>query len=104
MSGLNEVKEFEWDQGNLNKSYRKHGITPKESEEIFLDENLRVVPDLKHQQKEPRYAAIGKTMEQKILFVVFTLRSQKIRVISARKAHRKERRIYGEKIEKNTKI
>ena len=97
------IHEFEWDQGNLNKSYLKHGITPKESEEIFLDENLRVVPDVKHQQDEPRFVALGKTLAGDTLFVVFTLRGHKVRVISARRMNRKERRVY-EKIKKNPQV
>lgn len=97
-------REFEWDKGNLDKSYQKHAITPRESEEIFLDENLRVVPDIKHQEKEPRFAALGKTLEAKVLSVIFTMRGEKIRVISARPANRKERSIYEEKVKKNPKI
>lgn len=101
MSDPSQSHEFEWDRGNLDKSYQKHGITPNESEEIFLDENLQVAPDVRHAQSEPRFAAFGKTTGGKLLFVIFTLRGHKIRVISARPANRKERRIYEEKAEKN---
>ena len=104
MEDRERLTEFEWDQGNLDRNYRKHGITPRESEEIFFDENLRVVPDMKHQQEEQRFVAIGKTFEGRVLFVVFTPRSHKVRVISARRANRKERRIYEEKIKKNSQV
>lgn len=96
------IKEFEWDKGNIDKSYEKHGITPKESEEIFLDENLKVTRDIRHSQREKRFIGLGKTFEKKILFVVFSIRKNKIRIISARKANKKERRKYGQKIKKNS--
>lgn len=102
MLDLGKVQSFEWDKGNLDKSYAKHGITPNEAEEIFLDENLGVVKDIKHSQKEDRFIAIGKSFENKILFVVFTLRKNIIRIISARMANKKERRKYYEKIKKNS--
>lgn len=88
---------FDWDRGNLDKSYEKHGIAPNEAEEIFLDENILISSDKKHSSSEIRLRAIGKTAER-TLFVVFTKRSNKIRIISARLANRKEKDIY----EKNT--
>ena len=101
---LGKFKRFEWDKWNLDKSYQKHGITPKESEEIFLDENLKVSRDVEHSQIEKRFIALGKTFENKILFVAFTPRGNKIRIISARKANLKERRKYEQKTKKTTKI
>ncbi len=84
------IVEFEWDKGNLDKSYQKHGVTPKEAEEVFLDEESFVIPDVKHSQKEPRYILLGKTFEKKKLFIVFTIRKEKIRIISCRQMHKKE--------------
>jgi len=96
-----KIKYFEWDRGNIDKSYQKHGISPKQSEEIFLDKELKILKDIGHSQKEARYIALGKTFEKKILFVVFVIRKNKIRIISARKANKKERRKYESKIKKN---
>lgn len=105
MVGIKQPTEFEWDRGNVDKSYKKHGITPNETEEVFLDERLLVVPDIGHTQCEQRLIAIGKTFSERILFCVFTMRGQKIRVISVRRANKKERSLYEAKdIEKNTKI
>lgn len=95
------IYEFEWDKGNIDKSFAKHGITPNEAEEIFLDEDLKVIRDIKHSQKEERYIAVGKNSKEVILSVVFTFRRQKIRIISARIANKKERSLY-EKTKKNT--
>src|SRR3989338_5967747 len=102
MADQNKIHEFEWDHGNIDKSFKKHGITPKESEEIFLDENLRVATDVKHAQKESRYIAFGKTFTGRTLFSVFTTKEDKIRIISARLANRKERKIYEKTIKENT--
>lgn len=98
-----KILEFEWDKGNVVKNFQKHGISPNEAESIFLDENLGVEKDVNHSEIEPRFIAFGKTIQDKILFVVFTLRGQKIRIISARVANKKERKLY-EKAKKNTKI
>jgi len=98
MFDLSQISGFEWDKGNINKSFKKHGITPNQSEEIFLDENLKVIRDIKHSQKEKRFIAIGKTFKNIILFIVFTIRKNKIRIISARKANKKERKKYEKAI------
>lgn len=104
MLDLRKIRGFEWDKGNVEKNYEKHGITPKEAEKVFLDDNLQVEPDVEHQEIEERFVAIGKIQENKVLFVVFTIRKDKVRVISARIADKKERRIYDKEIKKNTKI
>lgn len=101
MVDLTKITGFEWDKGNIDKSYQKHGITPNEAEEVFLDKNVGIEKDIKHQEKEARYIAIGMTLNEKLLFVVFTMRDSMIRVVSARKASKKERRLY-EKVKKNS--
>jgi uncharacterized protein len=93
---------FEWDRGNIDKNYQKHGIAQKEAEEIFLDENLGVLPDIDHSQNENRLIALGKTVSGKVLFAIFTVRSEKIRIISVRIANQKERRVYEKNTQKNT--
>ena len=85
-----KVIEFEWDKWNLDKSYFKHGVTPKETEEVFIDEGSVIVPDAKHSQDEKRFIIVGKTSDKINLFIAFVLRDKKVRVISARKMHRKE--------------
>jgi len=88
------VTGFQWDKGNLDKSYAKHGITPQEAEEIFLDENLLILEDVKHSQNEERFTAIGKTTSAKLLFAAYTSRKEGLRIISIRKANKKEKQIY----------
>lgn len=103
MQVKSKIVRFEWDKGNLDKSYLKHGVLPKETEEVFVDDNSVVLPDVKHSQREDRFIIIGKSLSKINLFIVFTFRRNKIRVISARKMHKKEVEQY-EKIKKNTKI
>ncbi|MCL5797667.1 MAG: BrnT family toxin [Patescibacteria group bacterium] len=94
MLDLSKYKSFEWDKGNFDKSYHKHGISPNESEEIFLDEELKILKDIRHSQKEERFIALGTVFSGKKLFVVFTLRGEKIRIISVRPMNKKERENY----------
>jgi|SRR3989344_7706587 len=94
---------FEWDKGNLDKSRRKHGVTPEEAESVFFDADGCIRPDERHSEKEERQVILGKSDRQRILFVTFTIRNGKIRIISARRMHRKEVEKY-ETIKKDTKI
>lgn len=94
MFDLGSYKKFEWDKGNIDKSYKKHNISPNETEEVFLDDNLKIIKDFKHSQKEERLIALGETIEKKKLFVVFTVRQSKLRIISARLMNKSERSYY----------
>ncbi len=94
MVDVNKILGFQWDKWNIDKNYKKHGITPNETEEVFLDEDVKIEKDIKHQEQEERFIAIGKTIGDKILFVVFTIRTGKIRVISGRRANKKEGEVY----------
>lgn len=89
-----KILSFDWDKGNKDKNWLKHKISNKETEEIFYNEPLRIFEDLKHQEKEKRLVAYGFTDKGRKLTVIFVLRKDKIRVISARKQSRKERKIY----------
>ena len=89
-----KLSSFDWDKGNLNKNWKKHKITNEETEQIFFNEPLKVFEDLKHSKTEKRLAAYGKTDENRLLTVIFTLRQGKVRVISARNQSKKERRSY----------
>ena len=98
---FNNIKSFEWDSGNIIKNKEKHNLDFWLIEEIFFNEPLIVKDDKGHSINETRYFALGKTDENLKLFVVFTVRKDKIRIISARKMNKKER-IYYEQVEKNS--
>lgn len=91
---LIQASSFEWDKGNKNKNWKKHKVADKECEEVFADPYLKIVKDVFHSKQEPRFILIGKTGSERILYLVFTMRSEKIRVISARDLNKKERKIY----------
>ena len=84
---------FQWDQGNRFKSVVKHRVSEGEAEQVFLNEPL-VVSDSKHSASETRLYALGCSDDRRMLFVVFTVRTNLIRVISARDMNKKERSIY----------
>ena len=90
---LKGVKGFEWDEGNSGKNEHKHGVTDREAEEIFFNEPL-IIGRSPRRAPEVRYAALGKTYGSRLLAVVFTIRSKRIRVISARPMSKKERKVY----------
>lgn len=91
---VSKIQGFNWDKWNLDKNYKKHGITVEEAEEIFLDRNFGYEKDIKHSQSEKRYIGIGKTEGGLVLFAVFTTRENSIRIVSVRKANKKERAKY----------
>jgi uncharacterized DUF497 family protein len=95
MGPFDRIIGFEWDKGNEQKN-AKHGVTPAEAEQVFLNEPVIITPDFSHSGSEQRYRALGMTNEGRQLTIIFTLRSNEtlFRVISARDMHRKERAIY----------
>jgi len=92
------VFEFEWDEGNIGKN-KKHNVEDKEAEEVFLDEDKVIYKDILHSQIEDRFIILGKTRKNRSLYVVYTKRKNKIRIISARDINKKEVRIYEKKAE-----
>ena len=94
MIALPKLLSFEWDAGNIDKSWEKHLISSNVSEEPFGDKNLLTFPDPTHSKSENRYHLIGKTKQNDTLFITYTLRKDKIRIISARVANKKERSFY----------
>jgi uncharacterized DUF497 family protein len=91
---LSACTAFEWDEGNLVKNWEKHRVSASEYEQIFFNRPLVTAADPGHSGQETRYYALGHTDSGRLLFVVFTVRERRIRVISARGMNRKERRVY----------
>lgn len=89
------ILEFEWDQWNIQKNELKHGVSKLEAESLFYDENFIVFHDIRHSTpKETRYIAYGTSHTQRVLMCAFTIRSNKVRIISVRTASKKERTFY----------
>jgi uncharacterized protein len=97
---LDACSGFEWDEGNEQKNWDLHGVTPEEAEDVFFNEPLIVGSDVRHSKREKRYYALGQTGGARYLFVSFTIRGSLVRVISVRDMTRKERGAYA-KHEKN---
>ena len=85
---------FEWDKGNIEKNWLKHGVSNKEIEEVFSNKPLLVSKDIKHSEIEERYQALGKTDSERLIFLSFMVRNNKVRIISARDMSKKEEKIY----------
>jgi|SRR6266700_2774295 len=90
---------FEWDKGNELKNWLKHKVTNSEAEEAFYDKKRLVTEDTKHSSKEElRFILFGKTKKVRLLFIIFTIRDENIRIISARDTNRKEVQFYEKAI------
>ena len=94
---LTSLIGFDWDSGNIDKNWQKHQVKNEECEQIFFNKPLLVIADKIHSQTEIRYYALGKTFSSKFLFIVFTTRKNKIRIISARLMNKNEHKIYEQK-------
>jgi uncharacterized DUF497 family protein len=87
--------QFEWDSGNSNKNKLKHTVEDWECEEVFFDSKKVMFNDKLHSRNEQRFILLGKTKQERLLYIVFTTRKEKIRVISARDiTKRKEIELY----------
>jgi uncharacterized DUF497 family protein len=85
---------FDWDDGNLFKNWEKHGVSASECEQVFFNCPLVANQDVVHSSYETRFYTLGKSDSGKHLFVVFTVRDNLIRIISARGMNRKEKDAY----------
>jgi uncharacterized DUF497 family protein len=96
MIDFDQITGFDWDDGNSRKSADKHDVSQAEAESVFFNDPLIVVEDAKHSERELRFNALGKTAQNRLLHISFTLRQNgtMVRVISARDMHRKERKAY----------
>lgn len=100
---LPDPVSFVWDKGNIDKNYKKHKVTNKETEEVFENKPVFIFEDQKHSLNEKRFGIFGQTDKGRLLSVVFTIRHDHVRIITARSMSKRERRSY-EKIKKNTKV
>lgn len=93
-SSVPEFEGFDWSGGNAEKNWDGHGVTQLEAEQVFFNTPFLAGADIAHSQKESRFYALGQTDEGRELFVAFTMRGRRLRVVSARDMSRKERRVY----------
>ena len=90
---------FEWDSRKARSNLAKHGVGFEEASTIFGDPLSLTILDPEHSLSEERYITMGRAFTGKLLVVVHTERGDNIRIISARRASRRERKFYEEIIE-----
>jgi uncharacterized protein len=89
---------FEWDDNKAESNLLRHGITFEEAVTVFADPYLLLTEDSKHSEQEEREWAMGEAENGSMIVVVFTMRGEQIRIMSARKATKIERKKYEEGI------
>jgi uncharacterized DUF497 family protein len=92
---------FEWDPKKAKKNLEIHGISFDEASTVFRDRLSLIIYDPLHSDEEDRFVFIGNSCNNRLLVVVHTERSKNIRLISARKATKKEREQYEENAERS---
>jgi uncharacterized protein len=89
---------FEWDPRKAAANAAKHGVTFDDAVTVFLDVNALDGPDLAHSAMEARFLRLGRAIDGRVLMVAYTVRRrddvETIRLISARRASRRERAAY----------
>ncbi|MBD2196288.1 MULTISPECIES: BrnT family toxin [Calothrix] len=88
--------EFEWNPNKAALNVEKHGVSFQEAATVFNDPLSVTFPDPAHSIGENRYIIIGMSRYRELLVVAHTDRDEKVRIISARKATRQERKFYEE--------
>ncbi len=89
---------FEWDARKAAANLRKHGVSFDEATTVFADPDALDGPDLDHSEHEARFLRLGRSLADRVLMLAYTIRgsgdAETIRIISARRASRKERAAY----------
>ncbi len=87
---------FIWDKKKNTTNQKKHGVSFEEAKTVFLDEYARLIPDPDHSNEEDRFILLGLSVHLRILIVSHCYRGEGkiIRIISARKANKSEKKQY----------
>lgn len=87
---------FEWDENKARANLKKHGVSFEEAQTVFYDENALLINDPDHSEDEERFIILGLSAGTRLLVVCHCYRESEtvIRIISARKATRKETQFY----------
>jgi len=92
--------DFEWNEAKADENLKKHGVSFEEAASVFDDSFSIIFYDPDHSFEENRFIIIGMSVKINFLFVSFTEREDKVRIISARELTATERRNYEEKKQK----
>jgi uncharacterized DUF497 family protein len=89
--------DFEWDSRKAEANLRKHGVSFDEAMTLFLDPDAIIFPDVMHSDDEDRFSIVGYSHRERMLLVAYTYRTVALlRIISARRATDRERKMYEE--------
>jgi len=88
--------QFEWDPNKAARNVERHHVSFDEAATVFDDPVFITVIDEEHSTDEDRYITIGRSQRGRLLLVAHTDRGGRLRIISARKATRRERKFYAE--------
>ncbi|MCL5043447.1 MAG: BrnT family toxin [Gammaproteobacteria bacterium] len=88
---------FEWDVRKDAANQRKHGVSFDEAKSVFTDDYARLIADPDHSGDEDRFILLGTSINARLLLVCHCIRDgESIRIISARRANRREAKVYQE--------
>jgi len=87
---------FEWDSRKARVNARKHGVSFEEAATVFGDPLSVTIADPLHSPREDRFVTVGESVRRRLLVLVHADRGDTIRIISARRATRRERENYEE--------
>jgi uncharacterized protein len=87
---------FEWNRAKAASNIRKHGVSFGEGATVFGDVDGVMIPDPDHSEEESRFVLVGRSRLRRLLVVVSVERGARVRLISARRAGRKEKKVYEE--------
>ena len=90
MAIISDPLQFEWDTENSGKNKRSHDVEDWECEEVFFDSSKDILKDKLYSELEGCYIFLGKTRQNRLLYLVFTVRNEKVRVISASDVTKRE--------------
>ena len=90
--------QFEWDPRKAKVNLAKHGVSFEEAMTVFGDLLARIFDDEEHSEDEKQEIIIGHSIQQHLVLVSFTCDEDTIRLLSARKATRQERKDYEENV------
>lgn len=90
--------KFEWDRKKAAANFSKHGVSFEEALTVFADPLARIFDDEDHSIEEQREIIVGHSAKEHLLVVCFTSQRESVRIVSARKTTRRERRDYEENI------
>jgi uncharacterized protein len=86
--------EFEWDPNKSAKNIKKHGVSFTEAATVFGDPLSTTFPDPDHSIQENRFIIVGSSNTGKLIVIAHIYRNNRVRIISARGATRRERKFY----------